>query len=129
MSRQENTEQLVGAPVAIEAPSSRPAAVSGRSTIGSIISSTGLYLLMALIALLSIFPFLWMLSTSLKAQNQVMTTKIELIPDPFVFSNYTDVLTNPSVPFDLFFLKQLSERAKPARHPRWLFCCSFFLPA
>lgn len=103
MNRQDNAEQLLGAPATSGIPSSGPAAVSGRSTTGTIIARVGLYVLMAFIALLSIFPFLWMLSTSLKAQNQVMTTKIQLIPDPFLFSNYVDVLSNPSVPFDLFF--------------------------
>ena len=62
-----------------------------------------LYGLMAAIGALCVFPFLWMLSTSFKANNRVMTTDIKLWPDPFVPQNYVDVLTNPDVPFDLFF--------------------------
>lgn len=70
-----------------------------------------LYCLMVLIAIISLFPFLWMLSTSFKAINQVMTIRMELIPDPFLPENYRQVLTNPDVPFNLFFLNTVKVTA------------------
>ena len=36
-------------------------------------------------------PFAWMLSTSLKTQDQLFTTTINLIPNPAVPQNYVDV--------------------------------------
>jgi multiple sugar transport system permease protein len=75
-----------------------------RSMVGYVTGKVVVYILMTFLAVLSIFPFLWMLSTSLKQQNRVMTSKIELIPKAFAWENYEKVLTNPDVPFDLFFL-------------------------
>jgi len=40
---------------------------------------------------ISIFPFLWMLSTSFKDRNQAITLPIRWIPDPFTLQNYRDV--------------------------------------
>src|SRR5689334_9883118 len=34
-------------------------------------------------------PFIWMLSSSLKENNQVLTVPIQWIPKEFVWSNYT----------------------------------------
>lgn len=81
----------------------RHAGVTARSAA----MKTVVYVIMTVIAAVSIFPFLWMLSTSLKAQNQVMTIKIQLIPNPVMWENYRTVLTNPDVPFDLFFLNSV----------------------
>lgn len=78
--------------------------VRSTSLVGRTVAKVAMYVLMVFLAALSIFPFLWMLSTSLKTQNRVMTTKIQLIPSPFAFDNYSKVLSNPDVPFDLFFL-------------------------
>lgn len=38
-------------------------------------------------------PFIWMLSSSLKENNQVLTVPIQWIPQEFVWSNYTDIWT------------------------------------
>jgi multiple sugar transport system permease protein len=38
-------------------------------------------------------PFLWMLSSSLKENNQVFTVPIQWIPEEFVWSNYSDIWT------------------------------------
>ncbi len=47
-------------------------------------------------------PFLWMVSTSLKTIEQVMSDSPTLIPHPFALENYARVLTNPSMHFLLF---------------------------
>jgi multiple sugar transport system permease protein len=49
-------------------------------------------LLVVLVAALMI-PFAWMLSSSLKLNNQVFTVPIQWIPEDFVWSNYADIWT------------------------------------
>jgi multiple sugar transport system permease protein len=49
------------------------------------------YLVMIAMAVLSLFPFLWMISTSLKTMSSVFAIPPELIPDPILWSNYADV--------------------------------------
>ena len=48
--------------------------------------------LVVLVAALMV-PFIWMLSSSLKENNQVLTVPIQWIPQEFVWSNYTDIWT------------------------------------
>lgn len=49
-----------------------------------------------------LLPFLWMLSTSLKTLDRVMSDQPHLIPDPIAWENYHKVLTHPGVHFLLF---------------------------
>ena len=65
------------------------------------ISTVLFYALMFFMSLLMIFPFLWMLSTSLKYDSQVFTVPIEWIPDPVNWSNYVKVWTEE--PFLIFY--------------------------
>jgi multiple sugar transport system permease protein len=51
------------------------------------------YLLLTLGALIMIIPFIWMLTTSLKDQQQLFAWPPSWIPNPFVWKNYTDVWT------------------------------------
>jgi len=53
-----------------------------------------------------VFPFIWMLSTSLKAVTDAITMPPQLIPNPFVWSNYTDVFQQ--VPFGRFFINTIT---------------------
>ncbi|WP_425862154.1 carbohydrate ABC transporter permease [Arthrobacter sp. TWP1-1] len=48
--------------------------------------------LVVLVAALLV-PFFWMVSSSLKENNQVLTVPIQWIPQEFVWSNYTDIWT------------------------------------
>ncbi len=50
-----------------------------------------IYGLLLLGAGLVLFPFLWMLSTSLKTPDQLFTTEIRFIPDPIAPANYIEV--------------------------------------
>ena len=45
-------------------------------------------------AALVLIPFAWMISTSLKTQDQLFTLQIEFIPDPIQWSNYLEVWRN-----------------------------------
>lgn len=47
-------------------------------------------LLVILVAALMV-PFIWMVSSSLKLNNQVFTVPIQWIPEQFVWSNYTEI--------------------------------------
>lgn len=50
-------------------------------------------------------PFFWMLSTSLKSLDAIgpgPDGRIRLLPNPVLWSNYVDVVTNPKVDFPLF---------------------------
>lgn len=51
------------------------------------------YILLTLGALMMIVPFLWMISTSLKDQQQLFAWPPNWIPNPFVWKNYTDVFS------------------------------------
>lgn len=64
-----------------------------------------LYALMVLVGLTFLFPFLWMLSTSLKVSTQVFAQPPVWIPQPIVFSNYVKAVT--VVPTFRYFLNSL----------------------
>lgn len=76
-------------------------AVSGKKTRGrgtrwttvALVRAIILYVLMAVFGVTFLFPFLWMLSTSLKVPTQVFAQPPVWIPDPIVFQNYIDVTT------------------------------------
>lgn len=49
------------------------------------------YTLLTLGAILMVFPFFWMISTSLKTGGAVQQVPPQFLPDPFVWSNYKEV--------------------------------------
>lgn len=57
------------------------------------LSTTGYYVVSAAIAVVSMIPFLWMISTSLKTQGAVMTVPIQWIPEEPTLQAYVDVFT------------------------------------
>ena len=56
-------------------------------------------------ALIMIIPFIWMLSTSLKAPGQTFVYPPEWFPRPLVWQNYVDMWT--ALPFNQFFLNSI----------------------
>jgi multiple sugar transport system permease protein len=56
----------------------------GRLRVGRIAQ----YALMVLIVAVMVLPFIWMLSTSLKAQQYILKMPPQLIPDPLTFESY-----------------------------------------
>ena len=50
-----------------------------------------IYIVLGLGAVVTILPLIWMLSTSLKANDEVFTNPIQWIPEEFKFHNYSDV--------------------------------------
>ncbi|MBV7338878.1 carbohydrate ABC transporter permease [Chloroflexi bacterium TSY] len=51
-----------------------------------------LYAALIVLAIITIVPFLWMLSTAFKAKSQVWIYPPQWIPNPWVFTNFTDAL-------------------------------------
>ncbi|MEQ7738577.1 carbohydrate ABC transporter permease, partial [Escherichia coli] len=72
-----------------------------RSFIGTAI----VYVLLLLGAAFCLFPFLWLLRSSLMDQTQIFATPPKLLPDPFVWDNFTGAFT--SAPFGQYFLNTL----------------------
>lgn len=46
------------------------------------------------LAVVALFPVVWLVSGSLKPLEQVFTTPVEWIPDPFQFQNYADAIVS-----------------------------------
>lgn len=57
------------------------------------LSTTGYYIIGILIAVISLIPFLWMISTSLKARGALMSIPIEWVPKEPTLAAYEKVLT------------------------------------
>lgn len=56
------------------------------------------YAAMALIGFVALLPFLWMLSTSLKSNSGIFRYPPEWIPNPVMWSNYVNIMTNTQMP-------------------------------
>lgn len=57
------------------------------------LSTASWYVLLTLLAVLFIFPFLWMLSTSLRVPDQGLSWPPQWIPRPITFENYQNLFT------------------------------------
>ncbi|WP_127537119.1 carbohydrate ABC transporter permease [Paenibacillus illinoisensis] len=73
--------------------------------LGRAVPKSLAHLFMLLISLVMIIPFLWMLSTSFKLQEEVFQYPIQWIPQVFHFENYVEVWT--SIPFPLYYFNSL----------------------
>jgi multiple sugar transport system permease protein len=82
----------------IEIPDVHPARRALRRYVPLAVS----YLVLTLTTIISVVPFLWMVSTSLKSAGQIFTWPPQLIPDPIEWSNYSQVFEQ--VPFERYFL-------------------------
>ena len=65
----------------------------------------GNHLLIVALSLLFALPFIWMLATSLKTDEQIYRVPPVWIPDPIRWLNYPEALTY--VPFGLYFLNTI----------------------
>ncbi|WP_040977952.1 carbohydrate ABC transporter permease [Oceanobacillus jeddahense] len=73
--------------------------------IKSALTRTTIYILLSIGAILMLLPFVWMISTSLKTPNEVMTMPPVWIPSELNWSNFTDALS--VAPFDRYFVNSL----------------------
>ena len=67
--------------------------------------TAGRYVLLVVGAVVMVLPFLYMLSTSFKGQQYVLTTPPQWIPHPATASNYSGVLGADN--FALYFLNSV----------------------
>ncbi|MEQ8821137.1 MAG: carbohydrate ABC transporter permease [Sumerlaeia bacterium] len=69
-----------------------------------IATAAGWYFVLTVIALAMVFPFLWMVSTSLKTFSSAFAYPPTLIPEAWNWSNYTDLFTKDYLPVLRFTL-------------------------
>lgn len=65
------------------------------------IGAAVLYALLAVVAFLWVYPFLWMVSASFKTQNEFFASGLNLIPQSFSFENFVRAWKNAS--FGIYF--------------------------
>ena len=99
--------------MAIEQPAvARPTqvvAVEGQSRSSRWLTRYGgkiiAYVVLAIMAVVSLFPFAWMISTSLKGPGQIFVWPPKAIPDPIAWENYSKVFE--IAPFGRYFVNTL----------------------
>jgi multiple sugar transport system permease protein len=96
MTEDLKAEVSLGASAVPAGPPAKPAKPAKHSTprarkarTANIIIYSALLILVAAL----LVPFFWMVSSSLKADNQVFTIPIQWIPEEFVWRNYADIWT------------------------------------
>ena len=57
----------------------------------SIVSTVLIYVFLISIALILIFPYVWMLLTSFKDDYEAMSLTLTLFPKEWIFSNYEEI--------------------------------------
>lgn len=55
------------------------------------------YTILSIGAFSMIFPFLWMISTSFMSLDQIFSSKMTLIPHPFIIQNYVNIFFKMSI--------------------------------
>ena len=60
------------------------------------------YIILIIGAISMIVPFLWMISVSFMTEGQIFANPPEIIPNPFMFSNYVHIFHK--IPFAAYFL-------------------------
>jgi ABC-type glycerol-3-phosphate transport system permease component len=77
-----------------EASYRRPVRRQARAaTPGRLARRTGFFLLLAIFVIISLFPFYWIVDTSLKTPQEINAGTTSLLPGHMTFSNYVDDFT------------------------------------
>ena len=61
------------------------------------------YFLLVVLSFIFLFPFFWMITSSLKSDAQIFLWPPQWIPNPAHWENYKAAFTNPNLPFLTFF--------------------------
>jgi multiple sugar transport system permease protein len=72
---------------------------------GAAFGNTAIFLLLALGALIFLFPFFWMISTSLRSSDELFLYPPKLVPRYPLFQNYLDIWAK--APFGVYFLNSM----------------------
>jgi multiple sugar transport system permease protein len=86
-------------------PIDRPAPNASRRRARRVLTVVGTYTALVFLTFLFTAPFLWMISTSLKPDQQVFSDTVQWIPRPAVWSHYPEALS--SFPFLLYLRNTL----------------------
>lgn len=78
-------------------PPSTPQRGVGKRTPGQLVGRVVLYVVMIIAAAAILVPFVWMVISSLKNNNQIFTVPIQWVPDPVVWNNYLDIWTKANM--------------------------------
>ncbi len=70
-----------------------------------VVKKTLLYFFLILVAVIAIFPFIWIISTSLKGAEEIFSFPPTFIPKEFNLENYSGVWN--AVPFGKYFLNSI----------------------
>ena len=79
--------------------------VAKKQTVGKILGQIGLYVFLTIMAFVVIFPFIWMIATSLKSVDEYYDASLELVLFPSFardFKNYAEVFTTTDL--EMYFL-------------------------
>nr|WP_211658628.1 carbohydrate ABC transporter permease [Phytoactinopolyspora halophila] len=80
------------APVGEDAPlAPQPSAAPRRRGARDLLRMIATYTILIFLALLVLVPFIWMISSSLKRNNEVFTVPIQWIPEEFQWSNFVEI--------------------------------------
>ena len=63
------------------------------------------YFLLVVFALITLFPFYWMIASSLKSSFEVIQTPPTMVPDKFMWSNFSKALS--MAPFGRYFINTI----------------------
>ena len=62
---------------------------------------------LAVIGFICIYPFLFMLSSSFKISGDVLSKPMQLIPNPIIFSNFSDLFGDPYYDFGQWYINTI----------------------
>ena len=74
-------------------------------TLKKRLGTTGYYVVSTVIAVVSMFPFLWMISTSFKPEVEIYSNSLSLFSERFSLDNYKKVFD--TIPFARYFMNSL----------------------
>ena len=81
--------------------------VSSRQKVGKVLGLTATYLFLGIMAIIVIFPFYWMISSSLKGMDEYRRAIPTLIPKVLDFTNYVEVFTSEDLLLGRLFYNTL----------------------
>lgn len=92
---------------ALRPTTTAPASQQPRRRSNIIIRNLGFYIPATILAILMIFPFIWMISIAIRPENQVYTYPPRLIPSVFAWDNFVRVWNEPRMQVGLYFWNTL----------------------
>jgi ABC-type glycerol-3-phosphate transport system permease component len=96
---------ITSSSAAKRAPQPRPRLADYRP--GEMLRKLVVYGLLILLSMVFLFPLFWMATTALKSNTQIYQWPPQWIPNPLMWSNFSDAFGNPLLPFGRFVINTL----------------------